>query len=76
MAHWRRGTEVVATSADAEHAPYSNEDEIPLSELARRQGVPRAHLVREMARPELFGSDEEADEFVAYVTATRHADIG
>jgi hypothetical protein len=66
-------------SADkVEHpaVPYRDGDVIPLDELARRQGVLSPHYVREMARPELFASDEEADEFVAYVTAMRHADLG
>jgi hypothetical protein len=71
---------VIAVTADsAGHAaipPYQDEDEIPLDELARRQGVPPVHYVHEMARPDLFASDEEADEFVAYVTASRHADLG
>lgn len=63
---------------NAEHAeiPYRDVDETSLDELARRQGVPPVNYVHEMACPELFASDEEADEFVAYVTAARHADLG
>ena len=34
-------------------------DEVPVEELARRQGVRPVESVDDMARPGLFGSDEE-----------------
>jgi hypothetical protein len=43
-------------------------------ELARGQGVGPVQSLDDMARPELFESDEELDEFLAHVAASRHAD--
>jgi hypothetical protein len=48
---------------------------IPPDELARRQGVQPVHDIHAMAAPELFASDEEADEFVAWVRAERNAHL-
>ena len=31
--------------------------------------------MHDMARPDMFGSDEELEEFLAHVTASRHADL-
>jgi hypothetical protein len=79
MRHWARGREVVAVSTNnAEHPdlPYPNEDDVSLDELARRQGVQPVSSLAEMARPDVFESDEEADEFVAWVRALRRADVG
>jgi len=48
---------------------------VSVEELARRQGVHPIESVEEMARPDLFGSDEELEEFLAHVYAARHADL-
>jgi hypothetical protein len=45
---------------------------VPAEELARRQGVRPIKSVDELARPELFESDEELDEFLADLYASRH----
>ena len=39
-------------------------DEVPVEELARRQGVRPVESVETMARPGLFDSDEEWEEFL------------
>ena len=51
------------------------EDEVPTEELARRQGVKPVTSVDDMARPELFESDEELDEFLADLYASRRESI-
>ncbi len=48
-------------------------DEVPVEELARRQGVRPVESVDDMARPGLFGSDEEWVEFLADLYASRRS---
>jgi hypothetical protein len=71
--------EVRAMTANrAEHADYTVEvdaDSLSLDELARRRGVRPVRSLEEMARPDVFGSDEELEEFLAYTAAKRHADL-
>lgn len=56
-----------------------SEEDLPTEELARRQGVrPIASLedLEALAHPELWDSDEEYDEFLADLYASRRASIG
>jgi hypothetical protein len=48
---------------------------IPAAELARRQGVRPVESIDDLARPDLFESDEELDEFLAMVYADRHTGL-
>ena len=48
-------------------------DEVPVEELARRQGVGPVESVDDMARPGLFDSDEEWEEFLADLYASRRS---
>jgi hypothetical protein len=48
---------------------------IPAVELARRQGVRPVESIDDLARPDLFESDEELDEFLAMVYADRHTGL-
>ena len=50
-------------------------DEASAEELARRQGVRPVASVEDMARPGLFHSDQEWDEFLADLYASRRADL-
>lgn len=63
------------TANNADHVEYHESDELPLEELARRQGVRPISSVHDMARPGLFDSDDEMDAFLAHVLASRHADL-
>ena len=61
------------TAHGAEHAEHPSRDEpVPVEELARRKGVRPVESVDDMARPDLFESDEEWQEFLAdlYVSWT------
>jgi hypothetical protein len=49
--------------------------EVPVEELARRQGVQPVTSVDDMARPGLFGSDQEWDEFLADLYASRRSGL-
>jgi hypothetical protein len=54
------------TSSNAGRLPeWSTAGHVPVSELARRQGVGPVVSVDELARPELFESDEELADFLA-----------
>jgi hypothetical protein len=69
--------EVIVTSTDAGRAPRPGRDSglAPLEELIRQ--TPGAHpsgSVDEL-RSGAFDTDEELDEFLAFVTQSRHADL-
>lgn len=69
--------EVVRMSSNpAEPVPTAPaDDEVTLDELARRQGVKPVMSVDDMTRPDLFESDEELDEFLADLYASRRAGL-
>jgi hypothetical protein len=71
--------EVSAMTVNPEHGPEWSEEDLPTEELARRQGVhPIASLedLDALAHPELWDSDEEYEEFLADLYASRRASIG
>jgi hypothetical protein len=64
------------TSDHAEVLPTWPVDEaVPVEELARRQGVEPVGSVDDMTRPEVFGSDQEWQAFLADLYASRRADV-
>jgi hypothetical protein len=48
---------------------------VPVEELARRQGVQPITSVDELVEPEAFESDEELDEFLADLYASRRSGL-
>jgi hypothetical protein len=63
-------------STGAEHPRRTDGDDlVPLDELIRR--IPGAHPIASVdeLRSAAFETDEELDEFLAFVTESRHADI-
>lgn len=63
------------TTSNAEPMPdLPSAGHVPAEELVRRQGARVITSVADMARPDLFESDEELDEFLAEVYAARRAD--
>jgi hypothetical protein len=50
-------------------------DEVPVEELARRQGVRPVESVEAMARPGLFDSEEEWEEFLEDLYASRRSGL-
>jgi len=67
-------SEVIIVSSNARPMPeWPSAEHVPAEELVRRQGTKPITSVAEMARPELFESDEELDEFLAALYATRRA---
>jgi hypothetical protein len=67
---------VVATSTSVEHVPDpAHDDLVPLTKLI--QQTPGAHPISSIdeLRNDAFESDEELDEFLAFVTQSRRADV-
>ncbi|MGW1056997.1 hypothetical protein [Micromonospora rubida] len=61
-------------SSNAESMPeWPTSEHVPAAELARRQGVRPVASVDDLARPELFESDDELDAFLADLYASRRA---
>jgi len=68
--------EVVATSTSADRPQRAVSDYLlPLDELIR--DTPGAHPISSVdeLRCDAFETDEELDEFLAFVAASRHADL-
>ncbi|HYZ51906.1 MAG TPA: hypothetical protein VE733_00130 [Streptosporangiaceae bacterium] len=64
------------TTSGAGHAEYPvPDDNVSVEELARRQGVEPVKSVDDMARPGLFESDQEWEEFLADLYASRHSGL-
>jgi hypothetical protein len=53
--------------------PDSREGHVSVAELAGRQGIGPIESVEELSRPGTFESDEELDEFLADLYASRRA---
>jgi hypothetical protein len=51
---------------------WGTAEHVPVAELARRQGVGPVASVNELVRPDVFESDEELDNFLADLYASRH----
>lgn len=67
---------VTVTSDGSAHAGYpAGDEDVPVEELARRQGVQPVESVDDMARPDLFESDEELAEFLADLYASRRSNL-
>jgi hypothetical protein len=61
-------------SSNADQKPvWPTAEHVPAAELARRQGVRPVVSLDDLARPDLFESDQELDEFLTDVYASRRA---
>lgn len=68
--------EVVAMSSSAEYVPVPRSSpHVPAEEQARRQGVAPIVSVDELAYPGVWESDDELDEFLADLYASRRANF-
>jgi hypothetical protein len=62
-------------SSNTERLPECSHtaEHVPVEELARRQGVKPITSVEDLFQPGMFESDEELDEFLADLYASRRA---
>ncbi len=56
--------------------PEPRYEDLPIEELARRQGVRPIVTVDELADPDAFDSDEDLEAFVSFIHASRRAELG
>jgi hypothetical protein len=67
-------SEVVVMSSHAERVPeWPPVEHVPAEELARRQGVRPLVSADELIEPGMFESDDELDEFLKDLYASRQA---
>jgi hypothetical protein len=64
----------VSSTSEGRPAEPLDYDSLSLAELARLQGVRPVRSVDELAR-DVFGSDEEVDDFIADTYAARRRDL-
>jgi len=63
-------------TGSADFRPVQEPDgPVPIEELIRQQRVPAVRTVEDLATNDVFDSDEELDEFLAFVTEQRHANL-
>jgi hypothetical protein len=73
----RETLEVLIVASIAEHVPqWPADEEVPTEELARRQGVGPVGSVSQLAHPDLWDSDEDYEQFLAELAASRRLDVG
>jgi hypothetical protein len=63
------------TTPDEQPAQWQDDGELPIEELARRQGVKPIKAVDELAQPDLWESAEEYEAFLADLYASRRAGL-
>jgi hypothetical protein len=64
------------TTSNAQPLPgWPSAHHVPAEELVRRAGARPIASVAAMARPDLFETDDELDEFLAETYAARRADV-
>jgi hypothetical protein len=65
---------MTSSNAEQERMPrWPSAKHVPAEELARRKGLRPIESVDELARPGTFESDEELDEFLTDLYASRRA---
>lgn len=58
---------------EPEHWPA--DEDLPIEELARRQGVRPIASLDELAQPELWESEQEYEDFLTDLYASRRSDV-
>jgi hypothetical protein len=73
---WKASEVVIMSSEHIEPAAVPvAAGEVPVEDLARRQGVRPVASVDDMARPGLFDSDQDWEEFLADLYASRRSGL-
>jgi hypothetical protein len=66
---------MIMSSEQEEFFLRAGEEEVPVEELVRRQGARPVESVDDMARPQVFDSDEEWEAFLDDLYASRHSGL-
>ena len=74
MSEQAREVAAVSTSSQGRPVESLDYDSLSVEELAQLQGVRPVQSLDELAR-DVFSSDEEVEEFIAYTYAARHRDM-
>jgi hypothetical protein len=78
VSHWtgQNPTEAAVTG-NPDHSPLRGEHPglVSVEELARRKGIEHIKTIEELACDGVFDTDQEVDEFLAFVTEQRHANL-
>src|SRR5215471_18381399 len=69
------GREVVTMTSTEAPTPWPSDDHVSIEELARRQGVEPVESLDDLARPELWDSDEEYERFLSDLYASRRSGL-
>jgi hypothetical protein len=64
----------MASSVPEQHRRGTADDEVPTEELARRQGVRPVTSLDVLAYPDAWESEQEFQDFLADLYASRHSD--
>ncbi|TCK20700.1 hypothetical protein EV378_4661 [Pseudonocardia endophytica] len=67
--------EVKAMTSSPNHDQPGDDGYVSTEELARRQGVGPIESVEDLAQPDLWESDEEYEDFLADLYASRRAGL-
>lgn len=64
-------------TSNPDYSPVQGTHPGPVSveELARRKGIEHVKTIEELACDGVFDTDEEVEEFLAFVTEQRHANL-
>jgi hypothetical protein len=66
---------IAVTALNQPPEPWSPYEELSIDELARQQGIEPIQSLSDLAQPGLFESDEEYEEFLIDLYASRRSDV-
>ena len=66
---------VTVTTVNEQPEHWPSEDDLPIEELARQQGVEPVTSLKDLAQPDLWDSDQEYDDFLTDLYASRRPDV-
>jgi hypothetical protein len=66
----------MTSSVPEQPSDWAWDDEVPTEELARRQGIRPLTSVESLAHPDAWESEEEYQDFLADLYASRRSDAG
>jgi len=75
VAAWGQGVTAMTTAADGQPEGFADDDALSFEELARRQGVRPITSPDDLVRPEVWESDEEYEDFLTDLYASRRAGL-